>query len=136
MRRGGFGWKGRLAVRAAATALALVGSVGTSLQANALSPAADLAITKSAPALNSRAPNLPYPLATANEGPTHAQSVRRSDDSPPSTTFVPLAQTGGPAFGCSTPPVGGTATVGCSIATFGWNATARFTLVVKVSEDA
>ena len=98
---------------------------------------ADLSATKADyPDPVNPATNLTYTLTIANAGPTLAQNVRVSDDIPANTTFVSLAQNSGPAFTCSTPPVGGTGTVGCSIATFGSSATARFTLVVKVSEDA
>src|SRR5207302_24893 len=47
MRRGGFGWKSRLAVLAAASALGLIGAVGTALEANAgLIANADLSIVQ------------------------------------------------------------------------------------------
>src|SRR6185295_9802027 len=42
---------------------------------------------------------------------------------------------GGPAFGCSTPAVGATGPVNCTIATLAAGATATFDLVVHVSRS-
>jgi len=76
--------------------------------------------------------NLTYTLVVNNPGPSDAQSVLVSDPIPANTTFVSLAQNGGPAFTCSTPAVGGTGTVNCSIATLPAGMSVTFTLIVKV----
>src|SRR2546430_1437605 len=95
---------------------------------------ADLSVTKAdAPDPVAAGDNLTYTITLANPGPNDAQNVSVSDPIPANTSFVSLAQNGGPAFTCSTPAVGGTGTVTCSIATLVSGATASFALVVKVN---
>ncbi|TMC76013.1 MAG: DUF11 domain-containing protein [Chloroflexi bacterium] len=100
---------------------------------NVPAPSADLSVTKADDVDPVTAGNnLTYTLVVNNPGPSDAQSVLVSDPIPANTTFVSLAQNGGPAFTCSTPAVGGTGTVNCSIATLPAGMSVTFTLIVKV----
>ncbi len=73
--------------------------------------------------------NLTYSISVANAGPTNATTASWTDTLPTGTTFVSLSQPGG--WSCTTPAVGGTGTVTCSIASLAATA-APFTLVVAV----
>jgi uncharacterized repeat protein (TIGR01451 family) len=77
-----------------------------------------------------------YTIQILNNGPNAAQAVALVDTVPAGTTFASLTQTGGPTFGCTTPSVGGTGSVNCSIATLVSGASATFSLVVNVSAAA
>ena len=100
-----------------------------------LVPSADLSAAKTGPAAVQAGYDLAYALAAANAGPSDALAVTLSDPLPAGTTFVSLAQTAGPSFACTTPAVGGTGTVTCSIAAFPAGASADFTLAVHVPAD-
>ena len=94
---------------------------------------ADLAVTKAdAPDPVVAGADLTYDIALNNFGPNGAVNVSLTDATPDHTRFRSFAQTSGPAFSCSTPAVGGTGTVSCTISTFGAGATATFRLVVRV----
>ncbi len=95
---------------------------------------ADLGMTKSqASQVVIADTNQIYTLTLVNNGPSDAQNVTLSDSTPANTTFVSLTQNTGPAFTCTTPPVGGTGNVSCAIATLTAGASASFTLVVRIS---
>ena len=97
---------------------------------------ADLAVTKSdAPDPVNAGENITYAIDVANAGPSDAQNVSLSDATPANTTFVSITQTAGPAFTCTSPALGGTGTVTCTIATFAAGASASFTLVVNVNAN-
>lgn len=98
--------------------------------------AADIAVAKSGPASVSSTGDLTYFLSITNNGPADAQNVALSDPVPPSTTFRSMTQTGGPAFTCVSPAVGGTGTVSCTAAVLAPGATSTFTLVVRASAPA
>lgn len=98
-----------------------------------ISASADLSVTKTGAATVNAGSNLTYTITVANAGPSDAQTVALSDPLPAFTTFVSAVQGTGPAFTCTTPAVGATGTVSCSIATLASGASASFTLVVAVS---
>src|SRR5262249_9613033 len=66
-------------------------------------------------------------------GPSDASSVVMTDAIPANTTFVSEVQTTGPVFSCTTPAVGGTGTVSCTLATLLSGASATFTLTVHIN---
>src|SRR2546430_14705048 len=92
MRRLGLGWKGRLAVLAAASALGLIGTVGTALEANAgLVPTADLSLIQTGtPDPVGPGGKLTYTISVTNAGPDSASAVVVTDAVPGSTTIVSL----------------------------------------------
>jgi uncharacterized repeat protein (TIGR01451 family) len=91
---------------------------------------ADLSITKTGATSVDAGDNITYTLTVVNNGPAAAASVAMSDPLPTGTTFVSMAQTLGPAFTLTTPPVGGTGTVTATAATLAAGASAEFQLVV------
>jgi uncharacterized repeat protein (TIGR01451 family) len=98
-----------------------------------VSALADLAITKSGPGTANPGTNVSYTIVVTNNGPSDALSVSFSDLLPAGTTFVSESQTTGPSFACTTPAVGGTGTVTCSIATLLSGASASFTVVLQTT---
>ncbi|HEX3540315.1 MAG TPA: DUF11 domain-containing protein [Acidimicrobiales bacterium] len=95
-------------------------------------PSADLSTTKSATTDPITAgTDESYTITSTNNGPSDALSVTMSDTLPTNTTFVSLT----PAIGwtCTTPAVGGTGTVSCTIATLANGASGVFTMIVHVS---
>ena len=97
---------------------------------------ADLSVTKSGPATATAGSTLTYTVTVSNAGPSDASGVSLTDTLPADTTFVSLNQTFGPAFSCTTPVVGGTGTITCTIATFANSASATFSIVLAVSASA
>lgn len=97
---------------------------------------ADVAVTKSGPAAVTAGNNISYSVTATNLGPSNAAAVTLTDAVPANTTFVSATQNGGPAFNCTPPPVGGTGTINCSIATLNSGATATFTFVFAVNPAA
>jgi uncharacterized repeat protein (TIGR01451 family) len=93
---------------------------------------ADLAITKSGPASADVDSNVTYVVSVTNNGPADALNVSLTDILPPNTTFVSITQTVGPTFSCATPPVGGTGTITCTIASLADGATASFDIVLHI----
>ncbi len=93
---------------------------------------ADLAVAKSgSPDPVVAGQNITYTITLINNGPDAAANVTLSDPTPPGTTFQSLAAP--PGWACTTPPVGKTGTVICSIASLAAAQPAVFTLVVQVS---
>jgi uncharacterized repeat protein (TIGR01451 family) len=74
--------------------------------------------------------NLTYTITVTNAGPSAAASVALADTVPTGTTFVSLSSPGG--WSCTTPAVGGTGAINCTLATFPAGGNAVFTLVVAV----
>jgi uncharacterized repeat protein (TIGR01451 family) len=93
---------------------------------------ADLGVTKSGPAAVSPDSDITYTVTVSNAGPSDASTVALSDTTPANTTFVSATQTSGPTFACTPPPVGGTGTLTCTIATLNAGASATFSLVLHV----
>jgi len=89
---------------------------------------ADLAVTKSGPALAAVGSDVAYTITVSNAGPSDASAVTLSDTIPAQMSFVSMQQNSGPVFNCS-----GTTTVTCTIATFVPGASASFTLTVHVN---
>ena len=91
---------------------------------------ADVSITKSdnVDPVNA-GQNFFYTITVDNAGPDSADDVSWSDPLPAGTTFVSLSSPGG--WSCTTPAVGATGTVTCSIASLGVG-NAAFTLTVAV----
>lgn len=76
--------------------------------------------------------NISYTQQVINNGPA-AGAATFTDAMPPGTTFVSFTPPAGWNCGASIPPVGGTGTISCSIASLATNASANFPLVVKAS---
>jgi uncharacterized repeat protein (TIGR01451 family) len=77
---------------------------------------------------------LVYTIVLTNHGPSDAQAVSLSDPLPTNTTFLSLSPA--PGWTCTTPAVGATGTVSCSVASVAAGTSATFTLVVKVDASA
>jgi uncharacterized repeat protein (TIGR01451 family) len=71
---------------------------------------------------------LTYSVSVLNFGPDAASDVSLMDWLPPATQFQSIS----PAAGCTTPPVGSTGVVTCSLATLDAFATATYQIVVRV----
>jgi len=95
-----------------------------------LPPSADVSITKTdnADPVNA-GQNVAYTITVTNGGPDAADTVSWTDTLPAGTTFVSLSSPGG--WTCTTPAVGGTGAIDCSIASLSVTS-APFTLVVSV----
>jgi uncharacterized repeat protein (TIGR01451 family) len=99
-------------------------------------PSSDVAVTKSGPGSVTAGSNASYTVTVMNNGPSDASSVALTDAVPAGSTFVSVTQGSGPVFSCTAPPVGGTGTVSCSIATLAANASATFTITLKANSNA
>jgi uncharacterized repeat protein (TIGR01451 family) len=99
----------------------------SSTQITAVTPSADVAVTKNAPATAEAGTNVAYTITVTNEGPSDAEDVTLTDTVPVGTTFVSMNQTTGPTFNCS-----GTSTITCTIASLAPGALATFTYTVNV----
>ncbi len=96
---------------------------------------ADLVITKTGPADAGQDTDITYTVTVTNNGPADSLNVELTDPVPANTTFVSINQTSGPTFSCATPPVGGTGTITCTLATFP-PGTASFDIVLHVNPAA
>ncbi len=74
-----------------------------------------------------------FHIFVGNLGPDAAQNVVLTDNVPANTTFSALIQTSGPTFSCTTPAVGGTGTITCTIASLAADDTASFDLAYTVN---
>jgi large repetitive protein len=97
---------------------------------------ADLYVSKTAPATAVAGSNFTYSIDIGNLGPNDAASATLTDVLPADATFVSYTQTTGPTFTCSTPSVGSSGTVSCSVASLTAGTTAHFDIVVNVSAQA
>jgi uncharacterized repeat protein (TIGR01451 family) len=95
-------------------------------------PQADLAVSKFGPDSAAQNTDVAYSITLNNFGPDPAQSVSLADALPGTMTFVSLLQTSGPTFSCTTPAVGASGTVTCTIDPLGAGASATFTLTVHI----
>lgn len=94
----------------------------------AVTPVADIAVTKSGPASVIAGSDISYTIIVTNDGPSDASNVSLTDVLPPNTTLVSFTQTSGPVFSC----VG----LVCGIATLPPGTSATFDLVVHVASSA
>jgi uncharacterized repeat protein (TIGR01451 family)/CSLREA domain-containing protein len=93
-------------------------------------PVSDLQITNSdSPDPVLTGANITYTIAVTNNGPDTDAGATFSDTVPAGTTFVSFTSSGS----CSTPPVGGTGTVTCSLGALLTSGSTTMTLVVKVT---
>ncbi|HYH10201.1 MAG TPA: hypothetical protein VEK11_24345 [Thermoanaerobaculia bacterium] len=98
---------------------------------SAITPVADLAVTKDGPATVTAGTNATYTVSLSNLGPSDATSVSLTDAAPANTTFVSATQNSGPSFSCTTG-----ATTTCTIVSFAAGSTATFTFVFAVAPNA
>jgi uncharacterized repeat protein (TIGR01451 family) len=91
---------------------------------------ADLAVTSAGPATALANTNFVYTQTLANNGPSSASTVVWTETIPANTTFQSLTVPTG--WSCSTPAIGGTGTITCSIANF-TPGTVSFPLTVHVN---
>jgi uncharacterized repeat protein (TIGR01451 family) len=96
---------------------------------------ADLSVIKSGPATATAGTNITYTITLMNNGPSNAANVALIDATPANTTFVSESQTTGPAFSCITPPVSGTGTINCTIASFA-PSSATFSITIHINPGA
>jgi uncharacterized repeat protein (TIGR01451 family) len=105
----------------------------SSTSANALT-SADLAVTKTGPANAGPASLVHYDVTVTNNGPSTAANVTVSDTIPPGSTYASIFNSpAGPAFSCTTPPVGGTGAVICTVATLPNGASGTIQIEVTTS---
>ena len=74
--------------------------------------------------------DLTYTMTATNQGSAPAQNATLTDPLPANTAFVSIAAPAG--WSCSTPPVGATGTVSCTIGSLAAGASGSFTVVVHV----
>ena len=99
-----------------------------------LVPSADVSISNVAsPNPVKSGSNLSYTIVAKNSGPDTALSVSITDVVPTGTTFVSVATTVG---SCTAPPVGGTGTVTCNVASSANGSKVTITMVVNVNAAA
>ncbi|HEY3104423.1 MAG TPA: HYR domain-containing protein [Pyrinomonadaceae bacterium] len=99
-------------------------------------PYVDLSVGQSVSEANSTIPagsSGEFSIIVSNRGPDAGANVVLTDTVPSNTTFVAIAQTSGPSFSCTTPAVGGTGTITCSIATLAKGDVATFDLAYNVN---
>jgi uncharacterized repeat protein (TIGR01451 family) len=91
---------------------------------------ADLAVSKSGPALAAADTDVTYSVSVTNLGPFDAAAVQLSDAIPPGMTFV--SETHDPAFTCAT----GSSPIICTAPLLAVNATANFTFTFHIDPSA
>ena len=95
-------------------------------------PTANLAVTNSdAPDPVNTGATITYTQTLTNNGPDAAANAKIVETIGSGVTFQSIAAAAG--FNCTTPAVGGTGTITCSIASMANGATASFTIVVNVT---
>jgi uncharacterized repeat protein (TIGR01451 family) len=95
---------------------------------NIVASPADLAVTKTGPAAANAGTIISYTITVTNNGPNPAINAALADSIPAGTTFASLVSPGG--WSCTTPPVNGTGSINCSIASLAAGS-AVFTLDVN-----
>jgi len=96
---------------------------------------ADLSVNKTGPATANAGTNITYSITLTNGGPSNAANVALTDATPANTTFVSESQTTGPTFSCTTPIVGGTGAINCTIASLA-PTSATFSITVHINPGA
>jgi uncharacterized repeat protein (TIGR01451 family) len=112
------------------------GGNNTSNTSAVVSQSADVSVTKSGPATVNAGATISYTVTVANAGPSNATAVALNDTLPANTTFASSTQNSGPTFSCTTPAVGGTGPITCTIATLTPATSATFTIVLNVTTAA
>ncbi|MGA9510422.1 MAG: C25 family cysteine peptidase, partial [Candidatus Sulfotelmatobacter sp.] len=98
----------------------------------ALATQADLLVSNIAtPTSVAAGSNITYTQSVTNNGPAAATTVSFTQITPPNTTFQSITTPGG--WTCTTPAIGATGTITCTVATLALNATAGFRLVLQVN---
>ena len=115
------------------TTIAKAAGNNTSSTTAAIQISADVGVVKSGPNQVAQGSTITYNVVVTNSGPSDAASVAVADTLPSNTTFVAASQIAGPAFTCTTPAVGATGTITCTIATLANGASATFNIVVGIS---
>jgi uncharacterized repeat protein (TIGR01451 family) len=93
---------------------------------------ADVTLTNAgSPGAVAAGSNVTFSQSVTNHGTLAATTVTFSEPIPANTTFVSLTSPVG--WSCSTPAVGATGTINCSVATLAVSAAANFSAVVKVN---
>lgn len=96
---------------------------------------ADLGITKAlAPATKIPGSSLQYTIVVADNGPSDASAVTMTDTLPASLRFAALTSPGG--WSCTTPAVGSSGTITCTISSLTAGTNATFTLNVVIDPSA
>jgi uncharacterized repeat protein (TIGR01451 family) len=95
--------------------------------------ASDVQVTNAAPKSVVTGTDLTYTITAVNNGPDAASHVVVSDAVPAGSTFVSVITSAG---SCTSPVVGGTGTVRCTIGNLAVSATATVTLTVSVNAAA
>lgn len=108
------------------------GSASVTLSGTGVLPPADVAVSVGAtPSPATAGKPLTYTITVRNAGPGAAERVQLTDVVPSSTTFASISAP--PDVVCTTPAVGGTGTVSCSVNTsLQAGGTRTITLVVKL----
>jgi len=91
---------------------------------------ADLSLTNSGPSSVISGGTITYTITVKNLGPDTALSLSMTDSTPAGTTFASVTASGG---SCTAPPVGGTGTVTCVLASQPKGATLTVSLVLNVT---
>ncbi|MGB8987670.1 MAG: DUF11 domain-containing protein, partial [Candidatus Sulfotelmatobacter sp.] len=98
----------------------------------ALATQSDLIVTNTAtPTSVAAGSSITYTQSVTNNGPAAATTVSFTQSTPPNTTFQSITTPAG--WTCTTPAVGATGTITCTVGTLALNATAGFTLVLQVN---
>ncbi len=110
----------------------LTNNTATVVTLVAASTSADVRVTKTASAtLVSPGGTITYTVVAKNYGPSAAATNVLTDTLPTAATFASLAQSG-TAWTCSTPAVGATGTISCTLASFASGASTTFTVVMNI----
>ncbi|MGZ5434773.1 MAG: HYR domain-containing protein [Pyrinomonadaceae bacterium] len=99
-------------------------------------PYVDLSVGQSVSETNSTVPagsSSVFNIIVSNRGPDAGANVVLTGAVPNDSTFVAMTQTSGPTFSCTTPLLGGTGAITCSIASLAKDATATFDLAYNVN---
>ena len=104
---------------------------------DATAPSADVSAVKFSESSSASAgSNTKFFISVYNNGPDSAANVVLSDPLPTNTTYYSLTQPSGPTFNCTTPNIGSTGAINCTLASLPRNTTAQFELTVQIDSGA
>jgi uncharacterized repeat protein (TIGR01451 family) len=96
----------------------------------------DLGVTKSGPSTVTAGQNITYTISFSNVGTSSTTNARFIDSLPAGTTFVSLTPTGGNVSpSCTTPNVGSSGSVTCTLSSSAPGDNAAYTLVLNVNAN-